>query len=125
MNSIDEKTEFNPLFGVGSRVNADGSREERPGSQGALYTKTLPDGTEISLMRMMTNYRIVLSLPRDLPDCWTRAWCYDAATSYIEVIIRLITWDYPHESEPDGWIKEAGTSRRREDADPNKEYHRW
>jgi hypothetical protein len=37
-------------------------------------------------------------------------------------VAALENWDYPNQSEPDGWMRHPDSGRRRPNGDPTKEY---
>jgi hypothetical protein len=56
-----------------------------------------------------------------------RGWCYAQRDQpffehLLRVIAAAITWDGAEDTEPEGWIKEVGTGRRRPDGDASREY---
>lgn len=56
-----------------------------------------------------------------------RGWCYaqedqDAFVHLLTVLAAAIAWDGGADTEPQGWIKEVTTGRRRPNGDPDSEY---
>lgn len=56
-----------------------------------------------------------------------RGWCYAQGENtrfvhLLTVLAAAMEWDGGEDTEPDGWIKQAGTSRRRPNGDASLEY---
>lgn len=56
-----------------------------------------------------------------------RGWCYAQGDRrplehLLGVIAAALAWDGEEDTEPDGWIKEVGTGRRRPEGDATREY---
>lgn len=56
-----------------------------------------------------------------------RGWCYAVGDQepflhLITVMAAALAWDGGEDTEPEGWIKETTTGRRRPNGDPDREY---
>lgn len=86
--------------------------------------KTTPGG-HVEVWRMaFGNLRIV----EHYGNCdLGRGWCYAQGDHppfehLLRVIAAAIAWDGGENTEPDGWIKEVTTGRRRPNGDASREY---
>jgi hypothetical protein len=68
---------------------------------------------------MIYTVRICIAYPGATLGTWDDVWCFDKTADIMKVLRK---WDYPQVSEPEGWIRNPTTNRRRIDGDPNLEY---
>jgi hypothetical protein len=80
----------------------------------------LADGRSVWLQRKMFTWAIVIG-PTDA-DCYDDHWCFETRDRAVKA---LAEWNPMINPEPDGWIRNPRTGRRRPDGDASKEYVSW
>lgn len=78
----------------------------------------LPDGQALAVVPMLFGKARLCLGPEDL-QTYDRGWCYDDPQVAVSELNR---WDPAKEHEPNGWMREPATGRRRPGGDPAKEY---
>jgi hypothetical protein len=80
----------------------------------------LEDGRVIDIYREITGTALVCVSKSQDADGWDQGWQY---ADILKVVIELVDWaTRGFEGEPNGWIREPTTGRRRPDGDASKEY---
>lgn len=78
-----------------------------------------PSGAIAGIEDMIFTKRICIAHPGSPFGTWDDVWCFEKT---VDVVTVLREWNYPEASEPEGWIRNPTTNRRRIDGDPNREY---
>lgn len=80
--------------------------------------RELPGGYVVWLVNRIFTYALVVG--PDGQQAFDKHWCYETAS---DAMIAALKWDGRHpETEPDGWIRDPYTGRRRPGGDPAREY---
>ncbi len=88
---------------------------------GCFTRKDLGEGFYGQIMPMLLgNWRLCLGRYDDEVNV-ENAWCYHGLLRAAQA---LADWTDP-DKEPDGWVRNPQTGRRRPDGDPAKEYVNW
>lgn len=96
------------------------SNDEEVERPGALYTRTVGDGYQITVYAMLFGNGRICYGPREA--AWIDdAWCYPSVAAALEA---ARAWDGEGDP-PDGWHRHPNSGRRREGGDPAKESVRW
>lgn len=90
---------------------------------GRIRVKSTP-WCHVDIRLMFFNARIC-ETPLDNDYVCERGWCYTGATLQ-EALLRAagaaLEWDGGPDTEPQGWIKEVSSQRKRPGGDPAREY---
>lgn len=84
---------------------------------GAIAQRSLGDGRELVLYKMIFTYRLCIGGEDGYG--YDDAWCYHNLASALRA---LKDWDGEGDDPPYGWHRHIGSGRRRPDGDPAKEY---
>lgn len=82
--------------------------------------KAFPDGHVAQVWPMTFGKGRIALMPHAGSWDVINAWCYE---SLVEAVIALNNWDDP-DKEPEGWMRNPQTGRRRPGGDASKEYVR-
>lgn len=83
-----------------------------------LAVRKLPDGRALAVVQMTFGKARLCLGPGDLVT-YDIGWCYDDPEVAVSELKR---WDPTKEKEPNGWMREPHSGRRRPGGDPKKEY---
>lgn len=87
---------------------------------GYKYHRTLPDGFQMGVMKMMgRNWRLHFGMDRTGP--WSN-YCYHDEQKAVDA---MNNFDPERDQEPDGWIKHVDTNRCRPDGTAASESIGW
>lgn len=86
---------------------------------GYKHAKMLNDGRVAVIYKFLFTAAILVMTPAGIEHGYEDRWCYHSES---DALAALNDWD--GEGEPKGWHRHPGTGRRRENADPLKEYVR-
>jgi hypothetical protein len=84
----------------------------------------LTKGWLVVVIRQIYNFKIAISKrsPNFYDDCWCYARFEDQRMNMLHVLYEFALWDPAHEKEPEGWIRNPTTGRRRPEGKKEKEY---
>ena len=84
------------------------------------HLRILPDGRAVWIQRKIFTHAITLGKAHD-DIGHDNHWCYETRD---QAVAALAAWDPMKQAEPEGWIRNPKTGRRRPNGDATKEYKR-